>query len=85
MRWPNDARVRPLGAIYERPRNERVQWSRDVYVDFVEETSIQALLDDVGAVDPNGLPGGRGFGLVYGGVDAIGHDPTDAARSEQPG
>src|SRR5688572_2103166 len=31
---------------------------RDVEVDFVEEASIQALLDGVTAVDPNGLPGG---------------------------
>jgi hypothetical protein len=33
---------------------------RDVDVDFVEEASIQALLDGVGAVDPNGLPGAGG-------------------------
>ena len=30
---------------------------RDVDVDFVHEASIQALLDGVSAVDPNGLPG----------------------------
>ena len=34
---------------------------RDVDVDFVEEPSIQALLDGVGAVDANGLPGGGGI------------------------
>ncbi len=42
---------------------------RDVDVDFVEEPSIQALLDGVGAVDANGLPGGGDFGLVHGDVD----------------
>ena len=30
----------------------------DVDADFVEEASIQALLDGVSAVDPNGLPRG---------------------------
>jgi len=46
----------------------------DVNVDFVEEASVQALLDGVGAVDPNGLPGGGGFGLVHGAFDAVGHE-----------
>jgi len=46
---------------------------RDVDVDFVEEASIQQLLDGVGAVDPNGLSGGGGFGLVHGAFDAVGH------------
>jgi hypothetical protein len=31
----------------------------DVDGNFVEEPSIQALLDGVGAVDANGLPGGE--------------------------
>jgi hypothetical protein len=44
---------------------------RDVDVDFVEEASIQALLDGVSAVDPNGLPGGGGLGLVHGTFDAV--------------
>jgi len=43
---------------------------RDVDVDFVEEPSIQQLLDGVGAVDANGLPGGGGFGLAHGAFDA---------------
>src|SRR5215210_7599440 len=47
---------------------------RDVDVDFVEEASIQALLDGVSAVDPNGLPCGGGFGLVHGAFDAVGHE-----------
>jgi hypothetical protein len=45
---------------------------RDVDVDFVEEPSIQQLLDAVGAMDANGLPGGGGFGLVQGAFDAVG-------------
>lgn len=47
---------------------------RDVEVDFVEDPGVQALLDGVGAVDSNGLPGGGGFGLVHGAFDAVGHE-----------
>jgi hypothetical protein len=47
---------------------------RDVDVDFVEEPSIQELLDGVGAVDPNGFPSGGGFGLAHGAFDAVGHE-----------
>src|SRR5258707_1242158 len=43
---------------------------RDIDGDFVEEPSIQALLDDVGAVDANRLPGGGSFGLAHGAFDA---------------
>jgi len=47
---------------------------RDVDVDFIEEASIQALLDGVSAVNPNRLPDGGGFGLVHGAFDAVGHE-----------
>src|SRR6185436_18429140 len=47
---------------------------RDVDVDFVEEPSIQQLLDGVGAVDADVLPGGGGLGLVHGAFDAVGHE-----------
>lgn len=47
---------------------------RDVDVDFVEQSGIQALLDGVGAVDPNGFPAGGGFGLPHGAFDAVGHE-----------
>jgi hypothetical protein len=50
------------------------QHRRDVDADFVEEASIQQLLDGVSAVDPNGLPGGGGFGLAHGAFDAVGHE-----------
>ena len=46
----------------------------NVDVDFVEEASIQQLLDRVSTVDPNGLHGGGGFGLVHGAFDAVGHE-----------
>jgi hypothetical protein len=39
-------------------------------VELVEEASIQELQDGVSAVDPNGLPGGGGFGLAHGAFDA---------------
>jgi hypothetical protein len=47
---------------------------RDVDVNFVEEASIQALLDHVSAVDPNGLSGGGGFSLVHGAFEAVRHE-----------
>ena len=58
---------------------------RDVDVDFVEEPSIQALLDGVSAVDPNGLPGGGGFGLVHGAFDAVGHEVDRRVGSRPSG
>jgi hypothetical protein len=58
---------------------------RDVDVDFVEETSIQALLDGVSAVYPNGLPGGGGFGLVHGVFDAVSHEVDSRVGSRPSG
>jgi len=58
---------------------------RDVDVDFVEEPSIQALLDGVGAVDANGLPGGGGFGLVHGAFDAVEHEVDSRVGSRPSG
>ena len=58
---------------------------RDVDVDFVEEASIQALLDGVSAVDPNGLPVGGGFGLVHGAFDAVGHEVDSRVGSRPSG
>jgi hypothetical protein len=58
---------------------------RDVDVDFVEEASIQALLDGVSAVDPNGLPGGGGFGLVHSAFDAVGHELDSRVGSRPSG
>src|SRR5881396_1437936 len=58
---------------------------RDVEVDFVEEPSIQQLLDGVGAVDANGLPGGGGFGLVHGAFEAVGHEVYSRASAREHG
>src|SRR3954463_4642202 len=58
---------------------------RDVDVDFVEEASIQQLLDGVSAVDPNRLPGGGGFGLVHGAFDAVGHEVDSRVGSRPSG
>lgn len=58
---------------------------RDVDVDFVEEAGIQALLDGVRAVDPNGLPGGGGFGLIHGALDAVGHEVNCRVGSRPSG
>ena len=58
---------------------------RDVDADFVEEASIQELLDGVSAVDPNGLPGGSGLGLVHGAFDAVGHEVDSRVGSRPSG
>src|SRR5262245_11428088 len=50
------------------------KYRRDVDGYFVEEAGIQQLLDGVSAVDPNGLPGRGGFGLLHGAFDPVGHE-----------
>ena len=62
------------GEVVEESNPGAEQNRHDVDGDFVEEASIQELLDGVSAVDPNGLPGGGGFGLVHGAFDAVGHE-----------
>lgn len=57
----------------------------DVDVDFVEEAGIQALLDGVGAVDPNGLPGSGSFGLGHTAFDAVGHEVDRRVRPRPSG
>ncbi len=44
----------------------------DVDVDFIKESSVEALLNDIGAVDTNGLPGRRRCGLFDSGLNPIG-------------
>jgi hypothetical protein len=46
------------GEVVEESNSGAKKNRRDVDVDFVEEASIQTLLDGVSAVDPNRLPGG---------------------------
>src|SRR3954463_13974913 len=58
---------------------------RDVDLEFVEEAGIQALLDGVSAVDPDGLPAGGGFGLVHGAFDAVGHEVDGRVGSRPSG
>jgi len=58
---------------------------REVDVDLVEEPSIQALLDGVGAVDANGLPGGGGLGLAHGAFDAVDHEVYSRVGSRPSG
>ena len=73
------------GEVVEESNSGAKKNRRDVDVDFVEETSIQELLDGVGAVDPNGLPGGGGFGLVHGAFDAVGHEVDSRVGSRPSG
>ena len=46
--------------VVKESNSEAKKYRRDVDVDFVEESSIQQLLDGVSAVGANGLPGGGG-------------------------
>src|SRR5215210_1478102 len=62
------------GEVVEESNSGAKKNRRHVDVDFIEEASIQTLLDGVSAVYPNGLPGGGGFGLVHGAFDAVGHE-----------
>jgi len=50
-------------------------------VDFVEESSVEALVDSVGAVDSNGLPDSRSFGLFDSGFDTVGDEVHRRART----
>src|SRR2546427_629097 len=73
------------GEAVEESNSGAKQNRRDVDVDFVEEPSIQALLDGVGAVDTNGFPGGGGFGLVHGAFDAVAHEVDSRVGSRPSG
>ena len=66
--------------------NSRAKKNRpDVDADFVEEASIQELLDGVSAVDPHGFPGGGGLGLIHGAFDAVGHEVDSRVGSRPSG
>src|SRR5436190_1963249 len=65
------------GEAVEESNSRAKKNRRDVDVDFVEEPRIQALLDGVGAVDPDGLRGSGGFGLVHGAFDAVGDEAVE--------
>ena len=54
-------------------------------LELVEEAGVQALLDGVSAVDPDGLPGGGGLGLAHGALDAVGHEVDGRVGSRPPG
>src|SRR5438552_13649891 len=73
------------GEAVEESNSGAKKYRHDVDVDFVEEASIQELLDCVGAVDPNGLPGGGGFGLVHGAFEAVGHEVYSRVGSRPSG
>jgi hypothetical protein len=45
------------GEVVEESNSGAKKYRREVDVDFVEAARIQALLDGVSAVDPDGLPG----------------------------
>src|SRR5512132_2887985 len=62
------------GEVIKEPNSGAEKNCRDVDADFVEEASIQQLLNRVSAMDANGLPGSGGLGLVDGAFDAIGHE-----------
>ena len=73
------------GEVVEESDSGAEKNRRDVDANLVEEASIQALLDGVCAVDPDGLPGGGGSGLVHGALDAVGHEVDRRVGSRPPG
>src|SRR5512145_941686 len=73
------------GEVVEESNSGAKKNRRDVDVDFVEEASIQELLDGVSAVYPDGLPGGGGFGLLHGAFDAVGHEVDRRVGSRPSG
>ena len=72
------------GEVVEESDSGAKKYRREVDVDFVEEASVQALLDGVRAVDPDVLPGQR-LGLVHGAVDAVGHEVDSRVGSRPAG
>src|SRR3954469_14903654 len=74
---------RRAGQVVEQSNSGAEKNRRDVDVDFVEEASIQALLNGVGAVDPDGFPRGGGLRLVPGAFDAVGHE-VDSRLGSRP-
>jgi hypothetical protein len=75
----------PAGEVVKESNSGAKENRRDVDVDFVEEASIQALLDGASAVDPNGFPGGRGLGLDHCAFDVIGHQVDRRVGSRTSG
>src|SRR5262245_15696996 len=73
------------GEVVEESNSGAKKKRRDVDVDFVEEAGIQELLDGVSTVDPNGFPGGGGFGLLHGAFDAVGHEVDSRVGSRPSG
>lgn len=62
------------GEAVEESNSGAKQYRRDVDGEFVEEAGIQALLDGVSAVDPDGLPASGGFGLIHRAFNSVGHE-----------
>ncbi len=62
------------GQVVEEPNSGAEKYRSDVDVNFVQKSSVEALLDGVGAVDSNGLPGSCGFGLIDGVFDTVGDE-----------
>jgi hypothetical protein len=62
------------GEAIEEPDAGAEENRRDVDEDFVQEPGIEALLDGVGPVDADGLPGGGGPGLVHCALEPVRHE-----------
>jgi hypothetical protein len=73
------------GDVVEESNSGAKKNRRDVDADFIEEAGIQELPDGVSAVDPDGLSGGSGLGLVHGAFDAVGHEVDSGVGSRPSG
>src|SRR5262249_3784195 len=63
-----------VGQVVEEANSGAKKNRCDVDADFVQQSSIQQLLDGVSAVNSDGVWGGGGFGLAHGAFDAVGHE-----------
>src|SRR5258708_27570892 len=81
-RVPEDDRG--AGEVVEESNSGAKKNRCDVDVDLVEESSVETLLDGLGAVDSNGLPGSWGLGLVHSGLDTVGHEVHSRVGTRPP-
>src|SRR5215208_4348799 len=73
------------GEVIKEPNSRAEKNCRNVDADFVEEASIQQLLNGVSAMDANGLPRSGSLSLVHGAFDAVGHEVDSRVGSRPSG
>ncbi|AGA35147.1 hypothetical protein TVNIR_3514 [Thioalkalivibrio nitratireducens DSM 14787] len=64
----------PAGEVVEESDSRTKKNRPNVDGEFIEESSIQQLLDNVRPMDANRLSASGGFGLAHGAFDAVSHE-----------